>query len=233
MGVGLSGPVARLEGMDPRMSVETLPPRDHTREAALAALAALASRDAPLPQEAKRSLAEWCETGEAPPPLPDLVARPCPIAAALWHLQHLDEPGDDAATVARRACHARLLGWCLAPDRPEFRPRVTILIPVYNRAAMLVEAVQSCVAQDWRPLEILIVDDGSTDDPATGLQRFGDIVRVAHKPNGGVASARNAGLAAATCDFIHFLDSDDLLEPEPVSSNLAAFRPVRDAELGF
>ncbi len=132
---------------------------------------------------------------------------------------------------ARRRYHARMLGHGLAPDRAEFRPLVTVLVPVYNRAGPLVEAVQSCIDQSWRPIEILVVDDGSTDDVPSALRRFGDQVRLIRKDNGGVASARNLGLAAAQGDFIHFLDSDDLLVPDAVANAVAAFNAVADADL--
>ena len=132
---------------------------------------------------------------------------------------------------ARRRYHARMLGYGLAPDRAEFRPLVTVLLPVYNRAGPLIEAVQSCIDQSWRPIEILVVDDGSTDDVPAALRRFGDQVRLIRKDNGGDASARNLGLAAAQGDFIHFLDSDDLLTPDAVANAVAAFNAVADADL--
>jgi hypothetical protein len=137
------------------------------------------------------------------------------------------------AHTARRRYHARMLGYGLASERPEFRPLVTILLPVYNRAGPLVEAVQSCVDQSWRPIEILVVDDGSTDDVQHALRSFGDQVRYVRKPNGGVASARNFGLQLAQGDFIHFLDSDDLLTPTAIEGAVAAFSAVADAELCY
>ncbi len=82
---------------------------------------------------------------------------------------------------ARRAYHARMLGYGLAPERKEFRPLVTILLPVHNRAGPLAEAVQSCIDQTWRPIEILVVDDGSTDDLRSALRHFGDQVRLIRK----------------------------------------------------
>lgn len=134
---------------------------------------------------------------------------------------------------ARRRYHARMLGHGLAPDRAEFRPLVTVLLPVYNRAGPLVEAVQSCIDQSWRPIEILVVDDGSTDDVPSALRRFGGRVRLIRKDNGGVASARNLGLAAAQGDFVHFLDSDDLLARDAVANAVAAFDAVADAGLCY
>ena len=124
-----------------------------------------------------------------------------------------------------------MLGYGLAPERKEFRPLVTVLLPVHNRAGPLAEAVQSCIDQTWRPIEILVVDDGSTDDLRSALRQFGDQVRLIHKRNGGVASARNLGLREARGDFIQFLDSDDLLVPDAVENAVAAFAAVADADL--
>jgi len=126
-----------------------------------------------------------------------------------------------------------MLGYGLAPERTEFRPLVTILLPVFNRAGPLVEAVQSCADQTWRPIEILVIDDGSADDVESALRPFGAQVRLIHKPNGGVASARNLGLRMALGDFIHFLDSDDLLTPTAIENAVAAFAQVADAELCY
>ncbi|HEV8390317.1 MAG TPA: glycosyltransferase family 2 protein [Dongiaceae bacterium] len=110
---------------------------------------------------------------------------------------------------------------------------MTILLPVHNRPGPLVEAVQSCVDQTWRPIEILVIDDGSVDDLRSALSPFGEQVRLIHKMNGGVASARNLGLRMAQGDFIHFLDSDDLLAPTAIENNVAAFAVVADADLCY
>ena len=174
------------------------------------------------------------------PPAPaasaDLIA-PHDVGPGLrWHADQLlalcqVRTEESPADRARRAYHARMLGHGLAPERTEFRPLVTVLLPVYNRAGPLVEAVQSCIDQTWRPIEILVVDDGSTDDVQSALRRFGGQVRLIRKDNGGVASARNLGLAAAQGDFIHFLDSDDLLLPDAVANAVGAFHAIADADL--
>lgn len=94
---------------------------------------------------------------------------------------------------------------------------VTTIIPVFNRPAMLAEAVASVLAQTYRPIEIVIVDDGSTDDTprvadALAIEHAG-IVRVIHQENRGVALTREAGRLAARGEFVQHLDSDDLLLP--------------------
>lgn len=174
-----------------------------------------------------------------PPParLDSLVGAYAEGPGLRWHADQLASlcaiKTPSAAAQARRRYHARMLGRGLAPDRAEFRPLVTVLVPVFNRAGPLVEAVQSCVDQTWRPIEILVVDDGSTDDVRSALHRFGDQVRLIRKDNGGVASARNLGAANARGDFIHFLDSDDLLLPDAVANAVAAFDAVPDADLCY
>lgn len=101
---------------------------------------------------------------------------------------------------------------------------VTTIIPVFNRASMLREAVGSVLAQTHRPIEIVIVDDGSTDDTAAVadvLAREHAEVRVIHQANGGPGRAREAGRLAARGDFIQYLDSDDLLLPRKFGLQVA------------
>src|SRR5262245_3875537 len=175
----------------------------------LAATVAAAGDYVAMSDAAARSLHAAVDAAHTPVTPADLVAVPCAKPSARCHLDALlATPARNATSLAKRLFHARLLGYLLAPDQPRFQPLVTILIPVYNRAALCAEAVESCLAQSWRPLEILVVDDGSTDDLASALRPFGDAVRVLPKPNGGVSSARNLGIVAARRDFIHFLDLD-------------------------
>jgi glycosyltransferase involved in cell wall biosynthesis len=105
---------------------------------------------------------------------------------------------------------------------------VSAIIPVYNRAGLLREAVASVLAQTHRPIEILIVDDGSTDDTpdmAGGLAAANpDVVRVIRKANGGTGTAREAGRLRARGEFLQYLDSDDLLLPRKFAIQVAALR---------
>lgn len=168
----------------------------------------------------------------------ELFGRPCPLSAPAWHLQRLDEVRRQAsggsttpAHHAQRLYHQRMLAHLIEPQRA--RPLVTILIPVYNRSHLLVEAVRSCMEQTWRPIEILVIDDGSDDDPAAALRGLDGEIRLHRKRNGGVASARNAGIQLAHGDFIHFLDSDDLLLPDAVERKVESFAAIPDAALCF
>src|ERR1700730_4905703 len=91
-------------------------------------------------------------------------------------------------------------------------PFVTILIDTYNYGHYVEEAVESVIAQEFprEQREILVVDDGSTDDTAERLKKYGDSIRYLRKPNGGQASAFNFGFAAARGEIFALLDADDL-----------------------
>jgi hypothetical protein len=114
---------------------------------------------------------------------------------------------------------------------------VSTVIPVYNRPAMLETAVQSVLAQSWRPIEILIVDDGSTDDTpavAEALRwRHPDIIRVLAQRNAGPGTARQTGLDAAHGEFVQFLDSDDRLLPRKFDIQVALLRADPEADLAY
>lgn len=88
-----------------------------------------------------------------------------------------------------------------------------VVVPTYNRAAYVGDAIDSILAQDTPPEEVIVVDDGSTDDTQAVLARYGDRIRVVTQANAGVSAARNAGAAAATADWLTFLDSDDRWYP--------------------
>lgn len=88
-------------------------------------------------------------------------------------------------------------------------PDFSVIIAVYNGAATLARAIDSVLAQTYPPLEIIIVDDGSTDDTAAIARRYGEPVRYLHQDNAGVSVARNAGVRLAQGEWLAFLDADD------------------------
>lgn len=99
---------------------------------------------------------------------------------------------------------------------------VSVIIPTFNRADMLLESMESVWRQDYRPIELLVVDDGSTDCTKKKVELWEKVrlenthsftLRYIYKENGGVSSARNRGLCESTGEFIQFLDSDDILLP--------------------
>lgn len=113
---------------------------------------------------------------------------------------------------------------------------VTTIIPVFNRPGMLVEAVQSVLAQTWRPIEIIIVDDGSTDDTAAtadALAARHAEIRVIHQENRGVGAAREQGRLAARGEFIQYLDSDDVLYPRKFELQVAGLRQHPECDVSY
>lgn len=106
----------------------------------------------------------------------------------------------------------------------EKTPLVSVIVPVYNVAPYLERCIDSLIAQTWTQLEILLVDDGSNDESGSICDRYAEKdsrIRVIHKENGGLSSARNAGLDTATGAYIGFVDSDDWIEPDMYARMLA------------
>jgi glycosyltransferase involved in cell wall biosynthesis len=108
---------------------------------------------------------------------------------------------------------------------------VSVIIPTYNYARFVGEAVDSVLAQTLPPLEVIVVDDGSTDGTAEVLARYGDRIRVLRQKNAGVAMARNAGIAAARGEYLAFLDSDDAWYPRKLELQMQRF--AAEPELGL
>lgn len=103
-------------------------------------------------------------------------------------------------------------------------PLLSIITPVYNVEAYLDRCVHSVLSQSYRNVEMILIDDGSTDESAALCDKWAkedSRVKVIHKDNGGVSSARNAGLEVATGDFLTFVDPDDFISPETYAVNLA------------
>jgi glycosyltransferase involved in cell wall biosynthesis len=108
--------------------------------------------------------------------------------------------------------------------------RVSVVIPTYNYAHTVGEAVASALAQTRPPLEVIVVDDGSTDDTPARLAAFGDAIRVVRQANAGLSAARNAGIRAARGEWVALLDSDDAFHPRKLelqADYLAADPSVR------
>lgn len=105
---------------------------------------------------------------------------------------------------------------------------VSILINNYNYEQFLSEAIESALAQTYTRIEIIVVDDGSTDNSRQILEHYRDRVTLVYKENGGQASAFNAGFTASTGDIICFLDSDDTFEPHKVAEIARVFEADED-----
>lgn len=101
-------------------------------------------------------------------------------------------------------------------------PLVSIVIPTYNYADYLPRAIQSCLDQSYRPLEIIVVDDGSTDNTKNIIDGYNEKIIYVRQKNSGVSSARNRGLELAGGNYIAFLDADDYLTKNAIRIRLEA-----------
>jgi glycosyltransferase involved in cell wall biosynthesis len=107
--------------------------------------------------------------------------------------------------------------------------RVSVIIPVFNGARYLREAIGSVLDQTHQPADVTVVDDGSTDDPASVASSFGPRVVLIRQQNLGQPAAMNTGLARTTGDYVAFIDADDLWEPTKLARQLARLQAHPDA----
>jgi len=109
-------------------------------------------------------------------------------------------------------------------------PTVSVVIPTYNRAELLTRAIDSVLAQTYDDFELLVVDDGSTDDTEAVVTAYDDdrVRYLAHETNRGANPARNTGIEAAEGEFVAFLDSDDEWRPRKLEAQLDRLEEVKD-----
>ena len=112
------------------------------------------------------------------------------------------------------------------------RPLLSVIIPTWNRARLVCDAIESALAQLRGQVEVIVVDDGSTDNTATDVRRrFGSLIRLLRLPRrGGIGAARNVGVREATGELLGFLDSDDLWLPGKLEAELSIFESSPDTE---
>jgi glycosyltransferase involved in cell wall biosynthesis len=112
-------------------------------------------------------------------------------------------------------------------------PCVSVVITTYNRAEYVPATVESALRQTYPPLEVIVIDDGSTDETRSVLERYGAPVRYVWQPNAERGAARNHGLRLARGEYIAFLDSDDLFEPHKLEWEVAHLRAHPTAALVY
>lgn len=100
-------------------------------------------------------------------------------------------------------------------------PLVSIIIPCYNGARWIREAIASCQQQTYRNVEIVVIDDGSTDNSLEILRSYGTAIKVETGPNRGLGAAENRGFSLSTGEFIQYLDADDYLLPEKIERQVS------------
>jgi glycosyltransferase involved in cell wall biosynthesis len=104
------------------------------------------------------------------------------------------------------------------------RDSISVIIPVFNGEKYILEAIQSVVQQDYKNVEIIVIDDGSTDRSIELVEKHPAAVKIIQQANAGPAAARNSGLNHASGDFIAFLDADDLYPPNKFEVQLEYFK---------
>jgi glycosyltransferase involved in cell wall biosynthesis len=102
-------------------------------------------------------------------------------------------------------------------------PKISVVIPTYNNAALLRETLNGVCGQTWKDFEVIVVDDGSTDDTAKIVKAYDPNVRYVHQPNHGPAAARNKGVSLAHGDLIAFCDHDDVWNDQHLETMLRCF----------
>jgi glycosyltransferase involved in cell wall biosynthesis len=122
----------------------------------------------------------------------------------------------------KKAASGRTEDLCIDVDNGD--EAVSVIIPTYNRAEQVGEAVQSVLNQTWPHCEVIVVDDGSTDGTLDVLEAFGDRIRYVKTENRGVAAARNRGIRESKGSWVAFLDSDDLWHPAKIERQVLALR---------
>ena len=112
---------------------------------------------------------------------------------------------------------------------------VSVIIAVYNDERYLAEAIESVAAQTYQPIEVIVIDDGSTDDSAGVARHYGSNVQYFYQPNRGLGAARNSGVDLAKGDYIAFLDADDIWMKDKLMLQMAAFQgnPGLDFVFGY
>ena len=119
----------------------------------------------------------------------------------------------------------------MSGTRETERPLIAAIIPCYNGARYLADAIESVLSQTYRPLEVIVIDDGSTDGTPDVIRSFGGRIRSDRQRNVGVAAARNHGVRLATARFLSFLDADDLWPADKLRLQMAALES--DTSLGL
>jgi glycosyltransferase involved in cell wall biosynthesis len=110
---------------------------------------------------------------------------------------------------------------------------VSVIIAVYNGERYLAEAIDTVLAQTYQPIEIIVIDDGSTDNSAPVAQQFAQRIRYFYQPNAGLGAARNAGVEVSQGDYLSFLDADDLWIENKIALQMALFQSNPEADLVF
>ena len=110
-------------------------------------------------------------------------------------------------------------------------PEISVIVPTYNYAHFIGDCLDSIFAQTYKDFEVIVIDDGSTDDTARVLEKYKGEIRYIYQENKGLPAARNTGIKAAQGEYLAFLDSDDLWLPEKLGEQVLFLR--NEADMGI
>lgn len=173
-------------------------------------------------------------------PVRGIVGDPPKQSAVPYHAECLSTIEWTAESVAQQPWiigkvhwHLTMLGHALVPTDERFLPIVSVIIPAYEARATIAAAIESCLNQTHPTVEIIVIDDGSTDGTREFVGRYGRKITLLWQNQEGPAAARNLGVSRACGEFVHFLDAGDTLLPGALSEKVRAFANVADARLCF
>ncbi len=112
-------------------------------------------------------------------------------------------------------------------------PDVTCIVACYNSERYIHQALDSILAQTYRPMEIIVADDGSTDHTHSIVSDYGDLVRLVSQTTSGPAATRNLGITNARSDFLAFLDADDLWQPQKIELQMDRFKTLPELDISI
>jgi glycosyltransferase involved in cell wall biosynthesis len=195
----------------------------------------------------------WDDPGACAAAIEQVLDRPAPLREPLADIGRVADPV--WAMTARLAYYeqaiaamhprsvfpsavAELAGTTVPARAEEIGGLLSVVIPFYNLGAYIEETVASVVAASYRPLEVVVLDDGSSDAASLAALervrvRYGELVRIVRTPNGGLALARNAGAEAARGEFLALLDADDLVAPQFYEQGVDVLRRYRNLSYVF
>src|SRR5690554_4822797 len=112
-------------------------------------------------------------------------------------------------------------------------PKVSVIIPVYNAEDFIDSCLMSVFEQDYKNLEVIVVDDGSIDASQEKIKSYGDKIKFEYQVNSGAPKARNLGLSIATGKYVKFLDSDDVLEKNIISRQVEKMEGLSERDIVY
>ncbi len=173
-----------------------------------------------------------CSAAMAPPPRTEVLGEKSPYRPAEYHLDclaHLDWSAEENRR--KILFHLRLLACLIDPLEPTFQPKVSVVVVVRDARETMERTLASIARQTYRSIEVIVVDDGSTDGTATLVASLPTRVQLIHQEAIGRRVAREHALKESTGDFVQFVDAGEELDPSAIEEKLAVWRVMPETRL--